>query len=137
MGLRGGIVMVFPLDVTILLTPLGEVTCRGTGFGFVEALAFGVGFLTGMPLGTARILFSDFFRLRVNPPLSLTTSVSGLKLSISTLPSSNESPFFNHTPLFFPLSKIEKNHSSLNLKNPRSSRFVFCGLGGGGGGGGL
>ena len=134
--MRGGIVMVFPLDVTIFRTPLGEMICRGTGFGFgfVEALALGAGFLTGMPLGTVRILFSDFLRLKVNPPLSFTTSVSGLKLSISTLPSSNESPFFNHTPLFFPLSKIEKNHSSLNLKNPLSSRFVFCGLGGGGGG---
>ena len=135
--MRGGIVIVFPLDVTIFRIPLGEMICRGTGFGFVEALALGAGFLTGMPLGTVRILFSDFFRLNVNPPLSLTTSVSGLKLSISTLPSSNESPFFNHTPLFFPLSKIEKNHSSLNLKNPLSSKFVFCGLGGGGGGFGL
>ena len=60
--------MDFPLDVTILLTPLGEVTCRGTGFGFVEALALGAGFLIGIPLGTARILFSDFYASHYHRP---------------------------------------------------------------------
>ena len=40
-------------------------------------------------------------------------------------------------PCFFALSKIEKYHSSWNLKKPLNSMFVFWGLGGGGGGVGL
>ena len=126
--MRGGIVIVRPPEVTILL---GEEDIGG--FLVVEEGAF----FTGMALGTVSTFPSDFFKLSVVPPFILTTSVSELKLSISSLPSSKGSPFLNHTPLFLALSKIEKYHSPLNLKKPLSSTFVFWGFGGGGGGVGL
>ena len=100
--IAGGIVIVRPPEVTILL---GEEDIGG--FLVVEEGAF----FTGMALGTVSTFPSDFFKLSVVPPFILTTSVSELKLSISSLPSSKGSPFLNHTPLFLALSKIEKYHS--------------------------
>lgn len=105
----GGIVIVLPPDV-IVFTPF-EVVTRGGILGLLLAgdLETG-GFFTGIALGTDSTLLSDFLRLRVMPPFIFKTSVSGLKLSISTFPSSKVSPFFSHTPLFLALSKIEKYH---------------------------
>ena len=132
--LRGGMVIVLPPEVMVLTPFLVVETLTGL-FG-LELVVDGLeaGFFTGIPLGTGITLCSDFLRLKVIPPLILSTSVSGLKLSISTFPSSKLSPFFSHTPLFLALSKMEKCHSSLNLKKPRSSMLVFWGFGGGGGG---
>ena len=127
-GFLGGMVIVRPPEVTILL---GELIPELAGF------LFGWAFFTGIALGTESTFPSDFFKLSVIPPFINRTSVSGLKLWISTLPSSNDSPCCNHTPLFLDLSNKEKYHSPLNLKNPRNSMLVFCGFGGGGGGAGL
>ena len=80
--------MVLPPEVTIFRTPLCGGLTRVGILGLLEVGVLGGVFLTGMPLGTDKTLFSDFFRLKVNPPFSLTTSVSGLKLSTSTFPSS-------------------------------------------------
>ena len=118
--------MVLPPEVTIFLPGLG-----GDTFFFT-----GIALLTGIALGTLSTFPSDFFKLSVMPPFIFNTSVSGLKLSISTFPPSKASPSCSHTPLFLALSKIEKYHSPWNLKNPRNSIFVFCGFGGGGGGAG-
>ena len=132
--LRGGMVIVLPPEVMVLTPFLVVETLTGLlGFELVF-VGLEAGFFTGMPLGTGKTLFSDFLRLNVMPPLILSTSVSGLKLSTSTFPSSKVSPFFSHTPLFLALSKMEKYHSSLNLKKPLSSMLVFWGFGGGGGG---
>ena len=127
-GVRGGMVKVRPP-----VAGLAIFVRVGTG-GF---LPVGAGFFTGIELGTGNTLLSDFLRLRVSPFFIFTISVSSLKLSISTFPSSKRSPFCNQTPWFLTLSKIEKYHCPSNLKKPRSSKFVLRGLGGGGGGAGL
>ena len=95
-GVRGGI-------VKLRLAGRGGWVRVGMG-----AFLPGTGFLTGIALGTGKTLLSDFFRVKVSPFFIFTISVSSLKLSTSTFPSSYRSPFCNPDSLVFNLIKNRK-----------------------------